>query len=575
MARTGFENVVRGRMHGVLAIFLVLFAALTAQLFILQILKHDEYAALAARQHQIAEYIGPERGAIFAKDREGRAIPLALNQTYKTLAISPLNIQDPERVVEVLSRTFNIDEKSIREKMAKEDDPYEVLGRKLDAKAAERVAALGISGVFFEEDRRRIYPHNTLAAHLVGFVSKTEEEEVGQYGLERFYNQVLAGRRGILDGIRDAAGFWLAIGRRIISPSRDGSDIYLTLDYNIQSRAESVLEDAHSKWGARASAVLVMEPATGKILALAARPVFSPNEFSEEKNYSVFLDPLVESRFELGSVLKPITMAGALEEGLVNPLTVYEDRGEVSFGGYTIRNFDLKAYGIQTMTQVLEKSLNTGAIYVSQLMGKDRHHRYLKKFGFNEVGGVDLPGELSGDISHLDARRDIDFATASFGQGIAITPIQMATAMAAVANGGNLMRPYVVEKVVDGAGNETVTEARVRRQVISKETSEKLTKMLVSAVRNGFENRAGVKGYFVAGKTGTAQIPRSDRPGYYDDRVIHTFAGYAPAFDPKFLIYLQFNEPKGNRFAANTLTPAFHDLAEYILNYYEIPPDEK
>ena len=226
------------------------------------------------------------------------------------------------------------------------------------------------------------------------------------------------------------------------------------------------------------------------------------------------------------------------------------------------------------MSQVIEKSLNTGVVYVARLIGKEAHREFLRRFGLGEKTGVDLPGELSGDISNLEEGRDIDFATAAFGQGIAVTPLQTAMAIGAIANHGILMKPYVVERITEDSGNEMRREPETVRRVISEKTAEELTKMLVATVRNSFENRANVKGYFVAGKTGTAQIPREDGKGYSDD-VIHTFVGYAPAFDPKFLVYIQLNKPKGNRFAANTLTPFFHDLAEYMLNYYEIPPDER
>ncbi len=574
MSYRPFDGVIRGRMIWVLALFFIAFSALIIRLFILQIVQHEDYSRLASRQYKPEGITGPERGAIFAKDREGNKIPLAFNKTYKTAVISPINIREPEKVVEVLSSNLGIDEKIIREKMAKIGDPYEVVARRVDVTSAERVAVLNLAGVFFEEERRRVYPHGTLAAHLLGFASKEEEDEAGRYGLERFYNPDLAGERGIFEGVRDATGFWLALGRRIMHPSRDGSELYLTLDYNIQLKSEEILEGVKKKWGAPSAAILVMEPATGRILALASRPAFDPNKFSEETDYSVFLNPLVEAIYELGSVMKPVVMAGGLEEKLITPQSTYEDPGEIKIGGYTIKNFDGRAYKIQTMTQVLEKSLNTGAVYVSRLLGKDRHLEYIQKFGLGDKTGIDFPGESAGNISNLGARRDIDFATASFGQGIAVTPIQMAMAMGAIANDGKLMKPHVVEKIIDDSGNEIKKDPETVRQVISQEAAEELTKMLVSAVRSGFENRAGVKGYFVAGKTGTAQIPRSDGPGY-SDRVIHTFAGYAPAFDPKFLIYLQLNEPRGNRFAANTLTPAFHDLAEYILNYYEVPPDEQ
>jgi cell division protein FtsI (penicillin-binding protein 3)/stage V sporulation protein D (sporulation-specific penicillin-binding protein) len=267
-------------------------------------------------------------------------------------------------------------------------------------------------------------------------------------------------------------------------------------------------------------------------------------------------------------------MAAGINEGVITASTTYGDPGVRRFGTFSVSNFDGRSYGTQTMTQVLEKSLNTGAMFAMERVGQERFFEYIKSFGFGEPTGIDVPGELAGNISNLSLGRDVDYATASFGQGIAMTPLQIAMGMAAIANDGTLMRPYIVEKLIDDSGAEEIRRPQEVRRVISPESSETLTRMLVSAVRNGFENRAGVKGYFVAGKTGTAQIPLQGRRGYSDD-VIHTFVGYAPAFQPRFLVLLELVKPRGNRFAANTLTPVFHTIAQFMLNYYEVPPDER
>ena len=267
-------------------------------------------------------------------------------------------------------------------------------------------------------------------------------------------------------------------------------------------------------------------------------------------------------------------MSGSINEGALTASPTYNDPGTRRFNGRTISNFDGKSHGLQTMTQVLEKSLNTGAIFAMEKLGHERFLDAVKRFGFGVKTGIDFPGEISGDVSNLENGSGIDFATASFGQGIAITPVQLASAIAAIANRGVLMRPYLVERFIDSSGNEEVIKPQEVRRVVSAQTAETVSKMLVSVVRTGFDNRAGVKGYFVAGKTGTAQIPLANGRGYSDE-VIHTFVGYAPAFDPKFVLLLQINKPKGNLFAANTLSPSFHNLAEFILNYYQVPPDEK
>lgn len=572
--KSKFDATLRGRLNWVLLFFFSALFLLAGRLFLLQIVHHSEYSDLASRQHRLVKEVFSERGIIYLKAKDGRLVPLALNKTEKNLAASPHNIRDAEEAAEVISKTLEISKDEVLAKISPHDDPYEIIAKRMPPNLAEKLISALPDGFFLEEELRRVYPHKNVGAHLVGFVSKETDKEEGKYGLEKYYEGELAGVKGFWEGAKAASGFWVALARRIINPPQNGSSLVLTVDYNIQLKAEDVLDKIEDKWEGALASILVMEPKTGKILALASRPVFDGNEYSKEKDFSVFLNPLVESMFELGSVLKPITMASALEEKVAGPDTTYEDTGEVRIGNYSIKNFDGKAYGIRTMTQVLEKSLNTGAVYVSRILGKERHEKYLKLFGFGEKTKIDLPGEITGDISNLKNGREIDFATASFGQGIAVTPIQLAMAIGTIANEGKLMKPYVVEKIIDDSGNEIKKEPEVRRQVISKETAEDVTKMLVSAVRNGFENRAGVKGYFVAGKTGTAQIPREDGRGY-SDKVIHTFVGFAPAFNPRFLVLLQLNEPQGNRFAANTLTPAFHDLAEYILNYYEIPPDEK
>lgn len=574
MAKKESNQDIERRINIVLLFFLLAVLALVSRLFTLQILNHQDYVKLASRQHRVLGDEASERGTIYATEKSGNLVPLALNRIQKNLVASPKSIQDIDTASSVIAEIFGIKKEEILEKISNRGDQYEVILKDVASEKAEKTATNLPDGFFFEEEQKRAVPSKELVAHVLGFASKEDFEEVGRYGLERYYNRELSGEKGFFEGVKDGAGFFVSLGRRITSPPKNGSDLVLTVDYNIQLKAADILSGVVDKWKPASGSVLVIDPKTGKILAQQSSPTFDPNEYFKETDFSVYQNPFVEFIYELGSVIKPITLASAVNEGLVNAETTYEDRGEVKFGGYTIKNFDGKAYHVQTMTQVLEKSLNTGAVYVSRRLGKERHYEYLKRFGFGETANIDLPGEVEGDLSNLNVRRDIDFATASFGQGIAVTPLQMALAMGVIANGGKLMRPFVVEKIIDGSGNERKIEPQTVREVISKETAETVTKMLVSAVRSGFENKAGVKGYFVAGKTGTAQIPNRDRPGY-SDKVIHTFVGYAPAFDPRFLIYIQINEPIGNRFAANTLTPAFHDLAEYILNYYEVPPDER
>lgn len=553
--------------------FLVVLAAILGRVFSLAIVEHRTFVLAAERQHQFSEILPSRRGMIYGADRSGALVPLALQKSFFTLVAVPKDVADPGGAARALAGLAAVPEAELLAKLSKGDDPYEILARKLDDATTEKIRALGLEGITLGEETRRVYPQGTLASSLLGFVSYASGEERGEYGIEKQYEAHLKGERGFFSGERDAAGFWVAIGKRILDPPENGDSVVLTIDPNIQFRAEDVLERLMERWGAESGSALVVEPATGRIRAFASRPTFDPNEYSKVEDYSRFRAPLVDAQFELGSAFKPITMAGGLNEGVVTASTTYQDPGTIAFRGFTISNFDGRSHGVQTMTQVLEKSLNTGVVFVAQRLGQERFLEYLTRFGFGAPTGVDFPGEVSGDISNLASGRDIDYATASFGQGIAVTPLQLAAAIGAVANQGTLMRPYVVEKIVDDAGNEEIRKPQAAGEVIRPETAETLTRMLVSVVRNGFD-RGGVKGYFVAGKTGTAQIPLSNGRGYSDE-FIHTIVGYAPAFDPKFLILLQLNKPTGNRFAANTLSPAFRELAEFMLNYYEIPPDEK
>ncbi|MBI4135042.1 MAG: penicillin-binding protein 2 [Candidatus Sungbacteria bacterium] len=572
MTRKILEKTVHWRLFLVLAIFFVAALLIFVRLFSLQIVNYRELAAIAAKQQGIGGAL-PRRGTIYFQDKDGKLQAAALNKNLYTISASLKEMEDIETASVSLAEALGVPVNEVYGRLSL-GGGYRIIARKIDEATAVKVRALGIKGIGITGESRRVYPSSSLAAHVLGFVQFDQDEETGQYGVERKYDSELSGEIGFLEGTRSSFDYLAGLGKRIVNPSADGRDVVLTVDFNIQKRVEERLTRLSAQWSAESGMITVLDPTTGRILAHAALPTFDPNSPSSVSNLKDFLNPMVEANYELGSVMKPVTMASAVNEGLIDPETHYVDTGEVRIGGYVIRNYDGKANGRQTMTQVLEKSLNTGAVFVEQKLSHKKFAEYLGRFGFGEKTGVDLPGEVRGNISNLSAMRDIDFATASFGQGVAVSPLQVMMAVSAIANGGNLMKPYVVEKVVDQAGAETVGRPEVRRRVLSLETSKTLSRMLVSVTRNGFDNRAGVKGYFVAGKTGTAQIPSESGRGYSDE-VIHSFVGYAPAFSPRFLIFIQLNKPRGVNFASTSLSPAFHDLAAYILNYYSVPPDER
>jgi len=315
-----------------------------------------------------------------------------------------------------------------------------------------------------------------------------------------------------------------------------------------------------------------MEPASGAIRAMANWPSFDPNQYSQVEDIGIFLNPAVQEVYEPGSVFKLITLAAGLDSGRVTPQTVYEDNGQIRIKGSIISNVNGKSYGQQTMTQVLEKSINTGAVFVQQEIGQDIFRDYIQRFNFSQPTGVDLTGEVGGDISNIFTDREINLATISFGQGITVTPLGLIAAIGTIANQGKLMQPYLVEKIIDSDGLETIKEPHLIKEVISSKTAEELTKMMVSVVENGFGKPAGVSGYNIAGKTGTAQIPDPKEGGYSSEETIHTFVGFAPAFNPQFVILIKLDQPKGISFAADSTSPVFKKMAEYLFNYLEIPP---
>ena len=392
-----------------------------------------------------------------------------------------------------------------------------------------------------EEGTERVYPQGLFAGQLLGFVGFQGHDRVGQYGIERSYHESL-----------------------------QENDILLTIDPTIQSYVETSLSNVIKKWSAQGGSIIVQEPYSGAILAMASSPSFDPNNYSRY-DFDNFLNPAVQEQFEPGSSFKPVTMAAALDSKSVTPYTTYEDSGAVTIGSYTIKNFDEKTHGLQTMRQVLEKSLNTGTIFAQRKTGDDEFLNYIVGFGFGQKTGVDLPGEILGTVANLYQGRAINFATASFGQGIAVTPIQLISAYSAIANGGKLMRPFVVKKILHADGSVAETKPKVLGAPINEKTSAQLVAMLTSVVDRGFD-KARIAGYDVAGKTGTAQIPDKDG-GYLEDKqFIHNFVGFAPSYEPRFVVLIKMDRPQGITFAADSLSPVFGDLAGFLIKYFKIPP---
>lgn len=544
------SSISSARLFVVAFFSFALYGAIVSNLYTLQITKGRYYAARAESQHRLAGYLAPSRGNIYITDKYGNNIPAAINKAYPTIYVAPKEVEDVAEGSALLSNALGLDIEKIKTSLAKNNDPYELLAKRATTEEVQRVKDANVRGVYIDSDDYRFYPFGTLAAHVLGYVgSGSDNKEVGRYGIEAQYEELLAGSVGEVRGDK-------------IEKPTPGKDVKLTIDRNIEARSEEVLQRLVSDFGATGGAVIVLDPKTGKVLALANNPTFDPNSYGVSPIRD-FLNPAVQLLYEPGSIMKIITMAGALDAGKVTPDTAFYDVGFLTLNGKTIRNWDLKAYGKTTMTDVIAHSINTGAAFAEQKLGHDRFYNYLVNFGFAAPTNVGLPGELSGNLRNLkNSTREINFATAAFGQGISVTPMELASAVAAIANRGMLMRPYIISDE---------RPALVRR-VISEKSAADITRMMIAAVKGA--KVADIPGYDVAGKTGTAQVADLKRGGYTDD-VINTYAGYAPAFDPRFVILIKLDRPKGAPLAGATVVPAFRELVEFILQYYNVPPNRE
>ena len=559
-----------------LSLFLIAFI-LISRLFFLQILEHDFYKELAENQHQIHRILSPERGEIFIKDRFFETDPLsqlfslAVNKESNIVYAVPREIMDKDGTVDLLAPILEIEKEELMAKIDKRSDPYESLKHKVSDEVVAKIEALGLEGIKFDTEKGRFFPAGSLASHITGFVGFANDQRTGQYGVEGYYNKELEGNSGFLESEKDNKGRLIAVAKRLVQPAEDGLDLILTIDPNIQFFIEKKLKELNERLGAEGGTVIVSDPRTGAIKGLANLPTFDPNEYSEVEDMNVFLNPAIHNVFEPGSIFKPITVAIAIEKKLIMPTTTFKDEGFIKIGGTTIRNSHDEPEGIQTMAEVLEKSLNTGIVFIQQLIAKDTFKKYLEKFGFDSKTGIDLGGEVRGDLSNLKTKRDLEYATASFGQGIAVTSVELVVALSSIANEGRMMTPYLVEEFRNSDGEYEKVKPKPLERVISAETAETLTKMMVGVVENGFGSKAKIPGYFIAGKTGTAQVPDPEMRGY-SDKTIHTFGGFFPAFEPRFFVLVKLDNPKTIRFAADSVVPLFREITKYILDYYEIAP---
>ncbi len=552
----------------VVMVFVVgLFGLLTIKTYTKQISQHQYYLSLANDQHTWQLENKARRGQVY----DNNNYPLAINLSLSALEVIPNQVEDAEyaaRKLAVILHLSREEELDLREKLRSKSLYMPPLKHKLTDEEVQEIKDLNLDGVLLLPEDWRYYPEGQLASQILGYLNV---EGKGQYGIEGYFNDELMGSSGFVETYHDLTGRELVDSEKILSQAQQGVNLYLTLDRSVQYFVEEKLKNAVETYKADSGSVVVMDPKTGKIIAMANYPTFNPNEYFKVDNYNNFNNSAIASSWEPGSIFKPLAMSMALDLGLVTPDTSEEFGASIKVLDREIFNSEKKPYGRETMTQVLENSDNVGMVWVGEKVGKDNFYKYLYKFGFGEETGVDLSGESVGMVVDKSQVSEVDLATMTFGQGIAVTPVQITAAFGAVANGGYLMKPYIVNKIKTVDGNEVDVEPEVVRSVLSPEAARSTAAMMVSVVEKGHGKQAAVKGYYVAGKTGTAQVPIN---GVYDpSKTIGSFVGFAPAFDPKFVMLVKIDIPKTTEWAESSAAPTFGEIAEFLLDYYMVAPD--
>lgn len=567
------RSVHRVRVLMYLALFVAILVILRA--FYLQVIKHTYYTSLADKQYVATVPSSFDRGTIFLSHHKGDPVPAAQLITQYRVAIDPGVITDIEATYTTLASYIpTLDKQEFLDKAAKKNDPYEEIAKNIDEATIALLRAKKLKGVSFVKDSKRAYPQDDMGAKVLGFVGNNGIRVGGQYGVEKYYDDVLS-RDSLGHSINFFAELFTDLEKTVISnENQEEGDVVLTIDAEAERALHSALVETKKQWNSDTVGGIIMDPNTGAIIAMDGLPSFDPNNYGDVKDQSAFGNQLVSGVYEMGSIVKPITMASALDAGVIDESTTYTDTGCRDLNTYKVCNFDKKARGPNTAVQtILDKSLNVGIVFLVEQLGGQKFAEYFKKFGIGQDTGIDLPGEASGLTKNLDSKVFVDSATAGFGQGIAITPIQTIRALAALGNGGVLVNPHVVDTIIYKNGETKKLVADQGDQVISKETSEKISRMLVHVVDTALANGdRKMDHYTIAAKTGTAQMVKPGG-GYYDDRYLHSFFGYFPAYEPKYIIFLFQTHPKGAEYASATLTDPFFKIVKFLISYYEVPPD--
>ena len=571
-SRSRFASRVR-----LLALGVILIATLfIGRLYVIQVVHGADYRQQAENEYVKQSQNQVERGSIFFTAKDGTLISAATIASGDTVAVNPKKLTDPAVAYERLKKHLpDLDEKIFLAKATQANSVYQEVARRIPKETGNAIIAEDIPGIEVLKETWRYYPGGSIAAHEIGFLAYGNDGVTltGQYGLERYYNDTLS---------RSSAGLYVNFFADLFTNIRSelfsddaqpGADLVISIEPTVQGFLESQLRKYDDAWHPRIAGGIIMDPRMGNIIAIASTPSFDPNEF-RKADPSLFQNPMVENVYEFGSIMKAVTMASGIDSGAVTPATTYDDTGCITLDKSKICNYDLRARGVIPMQQVLSQSLNVGAAWVANKMGTTTFTAYLRKFGVEDETGIDLPSEGTPLTANLLSNRKVEYATASFGQGIALTPVAMARVLATLADHGKVPSPHIGVNLDYGGGIVKSINWSPPRQAISAESADTLSRMLVTVVDTSLANgKIKLPGYSVAAKTGTAQVSDPSTHKYYSDRYLHSFFGYFPAFDAKFLVFFFALEPKGAQYASETWTTPFSDTTKFLINYYNIPPD--
>ncbi len=569
MKFSSFKTKIR-----IISILIFIFAFfLISRLFYLQIIHNNQYIGLADKQYVTSQSNIFDRGTIFFSKKNNSLVAAATILSGFKLAINPKKINNPEFIYKKISSYIKMNHDTFIYHATKKNDPYEEIATNLNAEEAGKIKSLKLPGVSLYKENWRFYPGKNLAAHAIGFLAYKGNNKIGQYGLERYYEKILSKPKDDLY-INFFAEVFSNIKNSISEIDNKQGSIVTTIEPTVEENLESELLSTMKKWKADQAGGVIINPKTGEIYAMVGVPTFDLNNFRKVPDVGVYRDPITENVFEFGSVIKPLVMAGALDAGVLTPETTYIDNGVVTVDNKKIYNFDKKGRGKASMQTVLDKSLNTGMVFVEQKLGHDKFRSYMKSYGIGKRTGIDLPSETYGLIKNLDSPRNIEYSNAAFGQGIALTPIGAVRAFSSLANGGNLITPHLVKEIkYDDGIDKIIKYPETKKGIIKKNTADTITRMLIHVFEAYGGGKYKLKNYSIATKTGTAQVAKKGGGGYYSDRYTHSFFGYFPAYDPKFLVFLFLSNPKGVKYSSQTLLNPFVKITKFLLNYYDVPPD--